>query len=257
MHIPNRIHITSIAPRSGTTLLMEMIKFCYTNLAASDHESSLSSSFFYTRTEATHISKEPILDPYVNILLRLDSRLFVVCLIRDPRDIVVSKHGKNPDLYYCNSDIMENFLVRYNGCKSFKNFIEIRYEDLCSNPDDIQDYLESRLPLGSRTHNFSDFATKESEITDDSLAALKGARVINTRSVGGFRRFPQRISYQLSAWPFLAELVTEFDYDISGWDKAYFNEDVEITDVYRNSVQRKYMKRLIGYIYYRLLGLLS
>lgn len=62
--------------------------------------------------------------------LQADRRFWVICMMRDPRDVVVSRHGKKLEDYWAELDLWKEMLVHYRCVASHPRFITVRYEDL-------------------------------------------------------------------------------------------------------------------------------
>lgn len=93
-----RIHIVGVSPRSGTTLLAEAIDTCFNIDYSTKHEDEL-----FTRAPNNpdvFLSKCLKDIMIVGPSLKTDPNLFVICMIRDPRDIIVSRHSKDPNRYW-------------------------------------------------------------------------------------------------------------------------------------------------------------
>src|SRR5690554_3106192 len=107
---PNRIHITSSGPRTGTTLLAEVMKVCFQIDCYCDHEAPISQSNTSFGKCETILSKMPSNIKNLDRILNWDPNLYIIILIRDPRDMVCSYHGKVKDKYYCDFQFWFNFL---------------------------------------------------------------------------------------------------------------------------------------------------
>ncbi len=98
-----RVHIVGLGPRTGTTLMMELMVHCFEFDAYANHEISL--------LYAPAVSFDRFCSKYPYELktavkrLKRDPGLWVICMIRDPRDVVVSRHQKRPGAYWSNLGI--------------------------------------------------------------------------------------------------------------------------------------------------------
>ncbi len=107
-----RIHIVGVSPRTGTTLMAEAIKTCFKIDSYTTHETSL-----FSRPRGKNdifLTKRPGDIMIVGPSLRVDPHLFVVCMIRDPRDIISSKHEKNPDRYWASLRYWKLYMTNYH-----------------------------------------------------------------------------------------------------------------------------------------------
>lgn len=90
-----RIHIVGCGPRSGTTLLCEMMIACFEIDLYGKHENTI-----YTRPwrhAELFLTKKPMDILVAESVLNVMSNLYVIFMLRDPRDMIVSKHGLDPN----------------------------------------------------------------------------------------------------------------------------------------------------------------
>ena len=91
----NRIHIVGTGPRTGTTLMIEAMIACFRIDAHADHEARIftkptaPADVYLTKKVTDVLVAKPFLEAYRD--------LHVICLMRDPRDMIVSKHATDPD----------------------------------------------------------------------------------------------------------------------------------------------------------------
>src|SRR5262245_27518441 len=122
-----RIHIVGVSPRTGTTLLAECMIGCFKIDAFEEHESPL---YAHRRDVAVYLSKKPVDIHIVGPRLRIDQNLHVIAMMRDPRDIVVSVHGQDPNVYWAPLRIWKSRIGVARRLSHLKRFVLIRYEDL-------------------------------------------------------------------------------------------------------------------------------
>lgn len=202
---PIRIHITGCAPRSGTTLLMELLRSCFDIEAFGSHEMSI---FLKPDPEPEiYCSKRPRDVRFVRPLLWRDSNLWVVFMMRDPRDVVVSEHKRRPGVYWCQ---LGTWKRRYRLARSLSHhprFIVVRYEELASHPDVVQEELRARMPFLRQIRSFSAWGDAN-RVSNDSAVALGGVRPISASSIGAWRQKKGRIVSQIEKFgPIHRELV--------------------------------------------------
>lgn len=180
-----RVHITSSGPRTGSTLLFEKLKTLRLWKQASAHEDHI---FVNDRdvnelsAQGSHIlTKSPRHCLLVYIALSLRSDLLVISVVRDPRDVVLSKHSGDPGMYY--SDM--SFFFRYMNMRKWflrkTTFIEVKYEDLVACGDTTIDKIITFL----RSHNIKCQPNRDasSEISKEALLALGGVRPLDLTSI--------------------------------------------------------------------------
>ena len=204
------IHIVGCSPRSGTTLMQEMMVACYQIDHHCEHERSLFK--VELRLDGVTCTKHPHEVRYAGGALRANRNLFFIYMVRDPRDVVVSRHANYPDGYFTGL----GFYLRAEKCASrlasHPRFIVIRYEDLVRNPDAVQEFLEKRLPFLERQHRFSEFHL-HAKVSQDSSQALNGVRPPDARSIGGWRNHLPRVSAQVRKFPAVNQILARHGYE--------------------------------------------
>lgn len=206
------IHIVGCSPRSGTTLMQEMMVACYRIDHHCEHERSLFKEEI--RPEGVICTKHPHEAPYAGGALRANKNLYFIYMVRDPRDVVVSRHANFPGSYFTGL----GFYLRAEQCASrlakHPRFIVVRYEDLVSSPDAVQAFLEKRLPFLERLHRFSEFHL-HAKVSQDSSQALNGVRPPDAKSIGRWRNHLPRVSAQLAKFPDVNEVLIRYGYEQS------------------------------------------
>ena len=175
-----RIHVVGVSPRSGTTLLAECMITCFEIDAFEKHESPICA---HRRDVAVYLTKKPDDIHVVGPRLRIDRNLHVIALMRDPRDIVVSKHHQDPDVYWAPLRIWKSRIGIVRRLSHQKRFMLIRYEDLVREPDAVQESLTVRMPFLEKKAPFSAFHALATP-SRKSLDALGGLRAILPVIVG-------------------------------------------------------------------------
>ena len=206
----NQVHIVGISPRSGTTLMAELMLHCFDFDAWADHELPV----YY----APHVGVRTLCTKKPSDLtvalrsLKARKKVWIICMIRDPRDIVVSRHSKHPDKYYANLGIVLSRMKHYREALEHDRFAVVKYEDLVSAPDEIQKRLKSKLVFLTPTADFSDFHTI-AQPTKSSVAALSGVRPISTASIGRWKQHLPRVRSQVDQYPEISTVLRELGYE--------------------------------------------
>ncbi|MDA1068217.1 MAG: sulfotransferase [Verrucomicrobia bacterium] len=188
------IHIVGTGPRTGTTLLAEAMVACFEIDEHSSHEDPVFR--LPTTNPEIFLTKNPGDIVYVKPFLKILPNLFVICLIRDPRDAVVSKHGKDPDRYWGSMDNWKVYSKYWRNVRSHPRLITVRYEEFVSAPDLVQEALLKQLPFLKTKGPFSLYH-EMAQPSSGSLDALRGVRPIAPVSVGIYKKHLPRIVGQL------------------------------------------------------------
>ncbi|MCK5644246.1 MAG: sulfotransferase, partial [Gammaproteobacteria bacterium] len=134
-----RIHIVGSGPRTGTTLLVEVMATCFHIDHSCEHESPICTD--QPKEGNCFLTKKPGDFASVGLPLLLNPQLYVVCMIRDPRDSIVSFHGSRPGVYWTGLKKWKLFVKKYDKLAKHPRFVPVKYEDLVSDPDGIQKQL--------------------------------------------------------------------------------------------------------------------
>jgi len=191
----NRVHIIG-PPRSGTTLMLELMITGFEFSISFKEEMSLLNLPENMPLDASVCTKKPTDHRLVKQIIEKDNCQWFISMVRDPRDIVVSRHDKHPNVYWANFWQWRDWLNNTTAYKRHPRLIEVSYEKLAQSPDVMQQQLAERLPFLRRTHRFSDYH-KYAVPSRQSLAAMGGLRPVNNASVGNWRKHLARIAGQL------------------------------------------------------------
>jgi hypothetical protein len=148
----------------------------------------------------------------VRPLLWIDRDLWIIHMLRDPRDVVVSRHAKEPDRYWANLRLWRQY--HRAACKAMGHarFVTVRYEDLVTEPEGVQEELMRRMPFLVRRAAFRDFH-ETARPSQPTLEALGGLRPLETASIGAWRRHKPRLAAQLALHGSIAETLIELGYE--------------------------------------------
>ena len=206
-----RVHVIGGLPRSGTTLLYELLTSCFRIDGRVPHEKNLLSPYAYNHN--IYCTKSLGEASTARTLLRWDPLLWIVCIIRDPRDAVCSvSHRRKPGQYFANLGIWNCEYPEIKKMRRHPRYVELRYEDLVHEPDAIQRYLYSRLPFLEKTHNFSEYP-KCANIPEESLPALSSIRPISPSGIGSWKRHKQHLSKQIATYGDISDDLIELGYE--------------------------------------------
>lgn len=205
-----RIHIVGCGPRTGTTLLAEVMAACFHIDHTCEHEASICAD--QPKEGNCFLTKDPGDMANVGLPLALNPELYVVCIIRDPRDSVVSFHKKSPGEYWTGLRFWKLFVRKYDKLSKHPRFILIKYEDLVRNPNRIQRLLTDQMPFLAVKHRFTEYhlMANPSEL---SVKALKELRPIDPNSIGNWKKHLPRIKQQILIHGSISEELIRFGYE--------------------------------------------
>lgn len=212
------LHIVACSPRSGTTLLHEAMVTCFKVDKHYDHEVRF--NLVSAQSDQLLITKRPKDTMYMPAVIDADPELYVIYVLRDPRDVIVSRHDKERKMYYSNIRLwreMHNFAKSMVGNE---RFLQVRYEDFVSSPDITQDKIAATFPWLERIHDFSSYHD-HAQVSDKSVKAMRGVRPIAPTSIGVWQQHLGRIKGQQMIHGSLTPQLIECGYESSdAWEQA-------------------------------------
>ena len=193
----------------------------------------------------------------VGPLLRFDETLWVINMIRDPRDVVVSRHARAPSKYWVHLGVWKQRRGAAKRLADSPRVITVRYEDLVTDPDRVQRELERRMPCLERTAAFSEFH-RQATPSERAIEALGGVRPIETSSIGNWRQHRSRLAAQIARHGDIDQDLIDFGYEsdrswrqeldrvIADNGESFFSEDSSRSDRIRGTIRRYW--RIAAYI---------
>lgn len=168
-------------------------------------------------SEVCSCSKNPTDHQLVPYIIEKDENQWFISMLRDPRDVVVSRHGKRPDAYWANLRQWKDWADDTRPFRRHPRLIEVRYEDLVASPDAVQDRVAERLPFLTRARRFSEFHAV-ARPSKQSLRAMGSVRAVDEDSVGNWRNHLPRLAGQLQVHGSIAQDLIDFGYEEdAGW----------------------------------------
>ena len=253
-----RIHIVGVNPRTGTTLLAECMRLCFEIERSAAHEERLHR---LRRCTGVYLTKTPQDLRYLAPRLWLDPRLHAICMVRDPRDTVISKHGSEPDDYWKHTSIgrfKEGWaLVQRHA--DHPRFLWIKYEDLIARPDEVQDRIAARFPFLRKTGRFSEFHSM-GEVSAGSQLALNGVRPIDGGNRGKWMAHKDRLREKLEEGGPIDDELIQLGYEVDrDWMAKHGihlsagagTNDVERARRYSRDRRRNIMSAIVAAFYAR------
>ena len=204
-----RVHIVG-CPRSGTTLLMELISTCFASGGYCEHELSIFEPV--TAVEGVYFTKQPNDIKQLRHIFPTDPLLHIIYMGRDPRAVITSKHRESPEQYFCNYRVWQECDQAAASYEAHPRFLRLRYEDLVAAPDTVQQQIEDRFPFLTRLHAFSQYQ-QFARPSAASQRAMNGLRAVNKESLQKWHEHLPRIAAQLVANPQLKHDLVRLGYE--------------------------------------------
>src|SRR5262245_1605368 len=142
-----RVHIVG-CHRSGTTLLTQLMWYGFRFDARAEHEASLFDPI--PHGISTYLSKKPPDTVRINRVFARDPDLFVIAMVRDPRDVITSRHPRKPDVYFSSFWRWERYLRAIQAMQGHPRYVVLRYEELLANPDGTQEHIAREFSFLAR-----------------------------------------------------------------------------------------------------------
>jgi hypothetical protein len=191
----HRIHITGAA-RSGTTLMLALLATCFEIDGATLRETRLWRAPL--RGRRIVLTKQPQDERLALFLGRFDPRLHIIYMLRDPREVIVSVHGTDPDRYWSNLRAWRESVRLAQRYFADPRVHVVRYERLMRDPDGVQRTLAAAMPFLKITRAFSNFH-EHAELADPQWRAAMGSiRRLSPDALGTWRNHLPRLQAQLA-----------------------------------------------------------
>ncbi|MGQ0742391.1 MAG: sulfotransferase family protein [Alphaproteobacteria bacterium] len=218
-----RIHITG-APRSGTTLMLALMLTCFEIDGGVAHERRIWRAV--PKGKRIVCTKRPGDERISGWLVALDPRLHVICMLRDPRDAVVSVHNASPSMYWSNLHAWRESARAIMRARGKPRLHVVRYDELAINPDAVQARLALEMPFLKPKLPFSQFHEAAQMGDTQWLRAMRSIRAVSAENVGAWKRHLPRLKGQiLRHGDISGELITLGFENDKAWLKLL--EDVE------------------------------
>lgn len=213
----HRIHIVGIGPRTGTTLLAEAMIACFEIDLYNEHEAEIWS--WPPRPAQIFLTKHPRDILVADAALRIFGNCHIICMLRDPRDMIVSRHGARPDKYWAGLDFWKFRAPIARALLGHPRFITVQYDELTERPDEVQDELMRRMPFLKKKCDFSRYH-ENSDASEESVLAMHSIRPITPGSRGNWRRHKPRVAGQLSLHGPISDDLIEFGFEKdASWER--------------------------------------
>jgi len=208
--------------------MMELMANCFDIDVTTERERRITQT--PPRRGKTLLTKTPKDIIVIKDMLYFMENLHVIYMMRDPRDVVVSMHPWDETRYWNDLNIWKMWTEMGEELTDHPRFIRVHYEDLVTNPDQVQEMINRRLPFLAKTARFSTFYQK-AKPSAYNLAALKGLRPVSAKSIGNWRNHKERLAGQiLRHGPISGELV-RYGYENDNlWEKELEGVKPDVRD---------------------------
>ena len=191
---PFRVHITGAA-RSGTTLMLALMLTCFDIDGGMARETRLWRT--PVRGRRIVVTKQPADEKLALFLSRLDPKLHVIYMLRDPRDVIVSRHGTEPNRYWTNLRAWRQSVAAASRYIGRPRLHIVRYEDLLNDPDAVQQALSRAMPFLQMVQPFSTFHDVAELKTAQWRAAMGSIRRVTGAESPSWHKHLPRLKGQM------------------------------------------------------------
>jgi hypothetical protein len=130
-----------------------------------------------------------------------------IYMMRDPRDVLVSKFFRRPKIYHVSPQRWLNTAIIAKNLIDHPRVLQVKYENLLTNPEEVQNAIAERFNL-EILHPFSE-CYKYFDATDaDNIKAMKGARPLDPSRIGNWQNNETTVKYVNTTLKFNPHLVT-------------------------------------------------
>lgn len=193
--------------------MAEAIRACFEVDGYSEHEDRIylpppdGAEIFLTKYPRDVLCMGPLLPVMPN--------LYVVYMIRDPRDIITSRHRAAPDRYWSGLSIWHAWVRFGRRLRRHPRVLTVRYEDFVTDPDRTQRQIAETMPFLRERASFSRYHLV-ARPSEDSVEALGEVRPISPVGVGHWRRHLPRVKGQIAAHGSITRDLVDFGYERDG-----------------------------------------
>ncbi len=217
--LPKRIIICG-SPRSGTTLMNELMRSYYGTYVMNREERALRFPYLVSNKKYV-VTKHPLDFNFFSRFIETFNRPLFLFMLRDPRDVIISKHFKNKDHYLVNFPLWKKAVTAYENL-DYDNIVLVKYENLITDPLSIQKKITAKLGLELK-NDFKDFFNNVDKGHQD-IKSLGGIRPIDSSNLGKYKNpeHSQRIREQITSFPEMSDYLIKYGYESSKhWETTF------------------------------------
>ena len=189
---------------------MELMWGSFVFSGRAEHEASLLNP--PPAGESIYLSKKPPDTTRIERAFRADEETFLIGMLRDPRAVVTSRHESRPGVYFRGFRHWRDCARAIRGLESHRRCLVVRFEDLVTEPDAVQEAIGQRFRFLKRRARFKDYPAG-AETGTRAAQSLGGVRSLDASRITGWKDHLPRVRAQLDAHPDLASSLVEFGYE--------------------------------------------
>ncbi|WP_251979791.1 sulfotransferase [Salinibacter ruber] len=202
--------------------MFELLKTCFDIDCYSQHEDRITA--WSPKGCEAFLTKKPSDILRVGPFLLVNPDLHVIYMLRDPRDVITSKHGSDPNRYWAGLRFWKLYTRYGDRLKYHPRFITIKYENLVNYPNRTQKKISNKIASISISAKFSNYH-KVADPSEGSKDAMRGVRPISPSSVGRWRDHLPRVKEQIDIHGDITKDLIKYGYEKDeSWKKDLPNE---------------------------------
>ena len=204
--------------RSGTTLLLNLFRaFADTTVVSREHR--LAELLRYRRIGGNVVVKRtPICALDLSVELARQPHVWVIDIVRDPRDVVTSRYGGAAAFHTDFRRWERDVQAAENAERTHRRFLRVRFADLLTKPDSVQRQIADRIGLCTE-RTFAETAASlagDADVGPKDRNALNGARPLDAGTLGRWRGSAEsvsRVREQVTRYPDMAMWLLRYRFE--------------------------------------------
>lgn len=140
--------------------------------------------------------------------------LGIIYMMRDPRDVLVSRHFMQPQKYWVSPQRWIDTAHMAEEVKDYPQVIVVKFEDLIEVSDEVQLEIARVFDL-EMSVPFEECHKKFNQTDKVGISAMNGARSLDTSRIGNWKEDEAkraRVQWAFTRCPEIKELMQKFDY---------------------------------------------
>ena len=220
---------------------MTLVSSCFSNDGCCEHEQSIFEPV--DGPGDLYLTKQPNDIRQLRHIFDRDPGLFIIYMGRDPRAVISSKHQASPDQYFCNYRVWRECDTAARRYLGHPRFLQLRYEDLVTDPDAVQSGIMAQYAFLRRRYLFTQYHL-HAQASDAAERAMNGLRQVNRESLSKWRQHLPRIAEQYRRHPALADDLVRLGYEPDRSWLAVLDDVASIVYPCRYGERREYVREL-------------